>query len=275
MKQFNSKFLFVFVLLLTFGSLAQEFIPAQGLNSDDWGYLDMGSMNREKMMSYHIAAIRKNGISKEFHVIDRDTVAIFTYSPKGLLIMSVIKPGDVFAKQSFEFSYNESDKLVGFTCNTGTASKMSSYTRDTLGKINSILTQSPPEDKIVFNFVYDKGKLLEAGDYKKTGDRFLHKTKKVDIVIAYDLNGREILSNRDGGLRIENSFDWQGKWTQNRYIYIFERDQLYSITDITYKNDLMQKITERYPNVYGNSGLRNSIETVVKYETGFMMKKQE
>ena len=275
MKQYSNIFLIVLVCLLTVSSFAQEFIPAQGLNSDDWGYREMGSMNREKMMPYHVAAVKKNGISKEFHVIDQDTVAIFTYSPKGLLTMSVIKPGDIFAKQSFEFSWNDNDKLVGFTCKSGTALKKSSYTRDTLGQINSILTQSPPEAKNLFNFVYDKGKLVEAGDYRKTGDRFIHKTKKVDVVIAYDLNGREILSNRDGGLRIENSFDKLGRWSQNRYTYIFERDQLYSITDITYKNDLMQKITERYPNVYsyGGSGLRNSIETVVKYETGFMTKK--
>ncbi|MBK7868824.1 MAG: hypothetical protein IPJ75_18520 [Ignavibacteriales bacterium] len=117
--------------------------------------------------------------------------------------------------------------------------------------------------------------MIEVGDYKKTGNKFVHKINKVDAVIAYDLYGREVLSNRDGGLKNENLFDKQGRWSQNRYSYIFEREQLYSITDITFKNDLMQKITEKYPNIYafGDTQIRSSIETVVKYETGFVTKK--
>ncbi|GAB1349682.1 hypothetical protein MASR1M107_18960 [Ignavibacteriales bacterium] len=275
MKLFFLNLISLFVCFLTINSFAQEFIPVQGLNSDDWGYYEMGSMNREKMMPYHIAAIKKNGISKEYHLIDQDTVAIFIYSSKGLLTKSVINAADIFAKQSFEFSFNEDDKLVGVICKAEKATKLSGYTRDSSGQINSIWSRYPAKDSIQFNFIYAKGKLTEAGDYKLAGDRFLHKTKKTDVVIAYDLNGREILSNRDGGLRIENSFDRQGRWIQNRYTYIFERDQLYSITDISYKNDLMQKIVERYPNVYayGDSGLKNSTETQIKYESDYLTKK--
>ncbi|MBK7868825.1 MAG: hypothetical protein IPJ75_18525 [Ignavibacteriales bacterium] len=116
MKQFCNIFLSVFFCLFTISSYAQEFIPSLGLTTGDWGYNEIGNMNREKLMPYHTSAIKKNGISKEFHVIDQDTVAIFTYSSKGLLITSVLKPGEIFAKEVFEFSYNEDDELIEISC---------------------------------------------------------------------------------------------------------------------------------------------------------------
>jgi hypothetical protein len=48
--------------------LPQDFIPSSVMHLESNGTMDgIGDFNREKLMQYHIEAIKKDGISKEIH----------------------------------------------------------------------------------------------------------------------------------------------------------------------------------------------------------------
>jgi hypothetical protein len=213
----------------------------QRINSGSEALPRIGIMNREKLMPYHVAAIKKNGISKEIHKINNQVVKNFYYSSEGLLIKSEVFEDDIIWSNT-EFQYNEKKLVTIIITNYQSLKESIDIERDSSGKILSVKSGSYQT-----NYIYSNGILVQVGTYKKKPNSWIYEDEATyGYGSTYERYGRELSFLGGDDSKLKNTFDNYGKWISFIIGSNVSPSQWSWAETITYKNDLMNAKTKVY-----------------------------